>query len=125
MTTQISPSSTSSPVSGSTSTMSTPGQGRPIDPGRTAWPGELHTSAVVSVCPYPSRMVTPQSFSTRAMTSGFSGSPAPRASRGTRDMPVMSAWMSMRHTVGGAQNVSTPHRSSCPISAPASKRSVL
>ena len=28
-----------------------PGSGRPIDPGRTVWPGVLPICAVVSVCP--------------------------------------------------------------------------
>ena len=42
------------------------------------------------------------------MTSGFSGSPAATHSRSTEVSAVpRSAWMSIRHTVGGAQNVLT------------------
>ena len=50
-------------------------------PGLTGWPGELPTSAVVSVWPNPSRMVMPQAARTRSMISGFSGSPAEISSR--------------------------------------------
>ena len=48
----------------------------------TGCPGVLATCTVVSVCPKPSRMVTPQARRTCSMTSGFSGSPAPTTSRG-------------------------------------------
>ncbi len=44
------------------------------------------------------------------MTSGLRGSPAASASRGGVARRVRSAWMSMRHTVGGAQKVWTPQR---------------
>ncbi len=43
------------------------------------------------------------------MTSGLSGSPAPRHSRSAFTSALArSAWISIRHTVGGAQNVVTP-----------------
>ncbi len=48
---QISPSSAGSPVTGSTSTRSTPGSAVPMEPGTTASPGALATMAVVSVWP--------------------------------------------------------------------------
>src|SRR5439155_26051282 len=51
--TQISPSSAGRPVSGSTSTIGTPGSGRPMEPGLTGMPGTLprseeHTSELQS-----------------------------------------------------------------------------
>ena len=43
------------------------------------------------------------------MTSGFSGSPAATHSRSAlMSAAPRSAWISIRHTVGGAQNVVTP-----------------
>nr|BFE68812.1 hypothetical protein GCM10020092_021130 [Actinoplanes digitatis] len=65
---------------------------------------------VVSVWPKPSRIVTPQAFCTCSITSGFSGSPAPTTSRGGFVHAVRSDWISMRHTVGGAQKLVTPQR---------------
>ena len=65
-----------------------------------------------SVCPKPSRILTPHAFSICSMTSGLSGSPAPTTFCGGVLRPERSAWMSMRHTVGGAQKLSTPQRSS-------------
>ena len=58
------------------------------------------------------------------MTSGLSGSPAPSSSRSAPrpSLPPRSAWMSMRQTVGGAQNVVTPCVRSCSSSAAASNR---
>jgi hypothetical protein len=48
------------------------------------------------------------------MTSGLSGSPAATHSRSALTSAApRSAWMSIRHTVGGAQNVLTP----CSLSA--------
>ena len=42
------------------------------------------------------------------MTSGLSGSPAPRQSRSAlTSQAARSDWISIRHTVGGAQNVVT------------------
>ena len=73
---QISPSSLGTPVA-STSAMPKPGSARPIEPGFTGWPGVFATCTVVSVCPKPSRIVTPQAFATCSITSGLSGSPAP------------------------------------------------
>ena len=72
----------------STRTIRYPGNGRPIDPARTGWPGELPTCAVVSVWPYPSRIVrmrparTPANygFSTVNQEVGGSNPPAPVAS---------------------------------------------
>jgi hypothetical protein len=99
-----------------------PGTGRPIEPGRTAWPGVFAIMTVVSVWPKPSRIVTPHTFCTCSMTSGFSGSPAPTATRGGVDKAVRSDWMSIRHTVGGAQKLVTPHRCISPSSRGASNR---
>ena len=48
---QISPSSPTSSVPGSTSAIEYPGSGRPIEPGFTGWPGGLPICAVVSVWP--------------------------------------------------------------------------
>src|SRR5689334_21015959 len=59
------------------------------------------------------------------MTSGLSGSPAPTTFRGGVRSLRRSAWISMRHTVGGAQKLVTPHRSIWAISASASKRGAL
>jgi hypothetical protein len=80
---------------------------------------------VVSVWPKPSRIVTPHAFSTCSMTSGLSGSPAPTTFFGGVLSVRRSAWMSMRHTVGGAQKLVTPHRSIWAISDSASKRGEL
>ena len=41
------------------------------------------------------------------MTSGLHGSPALSTSRNATLRDLMSSWISMRHTVGGAQNVVT------------------
>ena len=64
----------------------------------------------------------PQAALTCSMTSGLSGSPAPTSSRSGRSQRVRSSWMSMRHTVGGAQNVVTSQRAIVSSSAGASKR---
>ena len=79
-----------------------------MDPVRTTCPGVLPASAVVSVWPNPSRTVIPQALRTCSITSGFSGSPAATHSRSAEmSAAARSAWMSIRHTVGGAQNVFT------------------
>ena len=101
---EISPSSATCP-SPSSSAIRYPGMGRPIEPGLMSWPGELPTWAVVSVWPYPSRMVVPQPWRTFSITSGLSGSPAESASRTRTLWRVRSSRMSMRHTVGGAHMV--------------------
>ena len=50
----------------------------------------------------------PQALRTCSITSGFSGSPAATHSRSAEMSAVArSAWSSIRHTVGGAQNVVT------------------
>ena len=49
----------------------------------------------------------PQCCWTWAITSGLSGSPAPISSRSEPEPPDRSDLMSIRHTVGGAQNVVT------------------
>ena len=80
-----------------------------MEPGFTGWPGVLPICAVVSVCPKPSRTVIPQALRTCSITSGFSGSPAATHSRSTlMSAAPRSAWMSIRQTVGGAQNEVTP-----------------
>ncbi len=56
------------------------------------------------------------------MTSGFSGSPAPITSRSVPGPPDRSEVISIRHTVGGAQNDVTSRSRSWPSSAAASKR---
>ena len=104
------------------STGSNPGIAMPIEPGFIACPGGLPICRVVSVWPKPSRMETPHSRSTIAMTSGLSGSPAPSALAGGTASVFRSAWMSMRHTVGGAQKLVTPTRSMTPMREAASKR---
>lgn len=93
-----------------------------MEPVFSTCPGLLETWTAVSVWPKPSRTVMPQARRTCSMTSGFSGSPAATTSRGFRRSWVRSAWMSMRHTVGGAQKVVTPARSISDIRRPASKR---
>ncbi len=93
-----------------------------MEPGRTVWPGVLAICTVVSVWPKPSRMVTPQAFRTWSMTSGFSGSPAPTTTRGGCFSAVRSDWISIRHTVGGAQKLVTPQRCISCSSLGASKR---
>ena len=51
----------------------------------------------------------PQALRTCSMTSGLSGSPAATHSRSAEMSAAdRSAWISIRHTVGGAQNVVTP-----------------
>jgi hypothetical protein len=68
----------------------------------------LPTCAVVSVWPKPSRTVIPQALRTCSITSGFSGSPAATHSRNAEtEAELRSACSSIRHTVGGAQNVVT------------------
>jgi hypothetical protein len=74
----------------------------------TGCPGGLPICSVDSVWPKPSRMVMPQASRTCSMTSGLRGSPAPTSSRTGTCTRVRSAWISIRHTVGGAQNVLTP-----------------
>ena len=56
------------------------------------------------------------------MTSGLSGSPAPTSSRIGTCHRLRSAWMSIRHTVGGAQKVVTPLSTRVCSIASASKR---
>ena len=56
------------------------------------------------------------------MTSGFSGSPAPISSRNEPEPPDRSDLMSIRHTVGGAQNVVTSCSRSCRSRVCGSKR---
>jgi hypothetical protein len=102
--------------------MLNPGSGRPIDPGFTGCPGVFATCRVVSVWPNPSRTVTPHALPTCSMTSGLSGSPAPTTWDGGVRNVVRSAWISMRHTVGGAQKLVTPQRSIWDMRAVASKR---
>ncbi len=80
---------------------------------------------MVSVCPKPSRIVTPQAFSTCAITSGFSGSPAPTTLVGGVAREARSDWISIRHTVGGAQKLVTPTRPITSSSDAGSKRAVL
>ncbi|SIL73827.1 Uncharacterised protein [Mycobacteroides abscessus subsp. abscessus] len=77
---------------------------------------------MVSVCPKPSRISTPQASCTRVITRASSGSPAETASRGGVRSRVRSARISIRHTVGGAQKLVTDSRSITAISAAASKR---
>ncbi len=93
-----------------------------MEPGLRGWPGVLATWTAVSVWPKPSRMVTPHASRTRSMISGLSGSPAATISRGGFFSAVRSAWMSIRHTVGGAQKLVTPARSISAVSRAASKR---
>ena len=57
------------------------------------------------------------------MTSGLSGSPAPTTSRSCVFTEPRSAWISIRHTVGGAQKVVTSWVAITFSSAAASKRS--
>lgn len=56
------------------------------------------------------------------MTSGLSGSPAATTSRGGFRSALRSAWISIRHTVGGAQKLVTPAASMAAMSRAASKR---
>src|SRR5213079_436061 len=51
------------------------------------------------------------------------GSPALASSRSDTRQVRRSLWMSIRHTVGGAQKLVTRQRTSCSSSARASKRS--
>ena len=88
----------------------------------TVWPGGLPIWTVDSVWPNPSRIRSPHAFSTCSITSGFSGSPAPTTFDGGVREPRRSAWMSIRHTVGGAQKLVTPQRSSTPSTDSASNR---
>jgi len=94
-----------------------------MEPGFTVCPGVLAIATVVSVWPKPSRMVTPHACSTRAITSGFSGSPAPTTLRGGRVSAARSLWMSIRHTVGGAQKLVTLQRSITASNSAATNRS--
>jgi hypothetical protein len=120
---QISPSRPGEPETGSTSTTEYPGSGRPIEPTRTACPGVFPTCAVVSVWPNPSRTVIPQALRTCSITSGLSGSPAATHSRSAEmSADPRSAWISIRHTVGGAQNVVTPQSPSAASSEAAENR---
>src|SRR5688500_15808127 len=59
------------------------------------------------------------------MTSGLSGSPAPMTSRSEPGPADRSALMSIRHTVGGAQNEVTSRSRSSASSAAGSKRRTL
>src|ERR1700722_10939419 len=64
----------------------------------------------------------PQADLTRSITSGLSGSPAPISSLTATFQADRSSWISMRHTVGGAQNVVTPQRAMVSRSPRALKR---
>ncbi len=99
-----------------------PGLGRPMEPVLILWPGQLAICTDVSVCPKPSRMVTPQARRTESMTSGLSGSPAATASRGGVRSAPRSAWISIRQTVGGAQKLVMPQRSISAMRRAGSKR---
>jgi hypothetical protein len=55
----------------------------------------------------------------------LSGSPAASASRSGTCQRLRSCWISIRHTVGGAQNVLTWQRTIWASSAGASKRAKL
>src|SRR6185312_10335091 len=59
------------------------------------------------------------------MISVLSGSPAPTASFSTTFQPFKSSWISIRHTVGGAQNVVTSYRAIASSSALALNRGWL
>ena len=52
----------------------------------------------------------PQAALTRSITSGLSGSPALISSLMRTGQAESSSWISIRHTVGGAQNVVTLQR---------------
>src|ERR1700733_7740516 len=55
-------------------------------------------------------MVRPQAARTCSMISGLSGSPAPTPSVSATFQDFRSSWISIRHTVGGAQKVVTRQR---------------
>ena len=93
------------------------------DLARSPVPLREAVSAVVSVWPKPSRIVIPQAERTCSMTSGLSGSPALTTSRSDTRAARRSCWISIRHTVGGAQKVVTLARTSWSSSAFALKRS--
>src|SRR5215471_20187964 len=59
------------------------------------------------------------------MTSGFSGSPAPQASRKLTSKSDKRCWINSRHTVGGAHSVVTPQRAIVASKPLASKRGWL
>jgi hypothetical protein len=67
-------------------------------------------------------MVTPQALRTCSITSGLSGSPAATTIRGGVASRVRSVWIIIRHTVGGAQKLVTPHRCMTSSNRSASKR---
>src|SRR5882672_5744624 len=54
-------------------------------------------------------MVSPHGVRTCSITSGFSGSPALASSRRRTFQSARCSVINMRQTVGGAQNVVTPH----------------
>ena len=66
--------------------------------------------------------MAPHAYRTRLITSGFNASPAPTSSRGGLANRDRSAWISIRHTVGGAQNDVTWWASITCINASALKR---
>ena len=92
---------------------SCPGVGRPIEPGLTSALRVFATRSVFSVCPYPSWIVMPNASRKRAITSGFSGSPAETACRrresGYRSRS--SSFAISRYSVGDWQRMVTPRRS--------------
>ena len=66
----------------------------------------------------------PHASRTRSMTSGLSGSPALDAlAERLASAAPRSAWMSIRHTVGGAQSVLTPRAERAAAALPAENRS--
>src|SRR3569833_2185207 len=67
-------------------------------------------------------MVSPQCFCTWSMISGLRGSPAATTVRRPSCQADRSSWISMRHTVGGAQKLVTSHRFSTSSMAGAEKR---
>src|SRR5699024_3564193 len=94
----------------------------PGDPDFRLWPGVFAITNVVSVCPNPSRMSAFQAVLTALITTGLSGSPAANTFCGGLIILVRSAWINIRHTVGGAQIDVTPSVSMTDISCLASNR---
>src|SRR6202034_2121276 len=68
-------------------------------------------------------MVMPHALLTFSMISGLSGSPALTISRSFTGYEARFSSTQMRHTVGGAHSVVTPHRAICSRVARASNRS--
>ena len=85
------------------------GMGLPMEPGRGEDPVRFAMVSGVSVCPNPSKMVSPVCSFQKSNRSGLSASPAVvEYASVDRSNESMSSAIIMRYMVGGQHNVVMP-----------------